>query len=119
MRFEVIDGDERDGAGERDRLCLHHADEDAADETGPAGGGHRGEIAEADARLRQRPHDDAVEMIEMGARRHFRHDAAERPMLRQLRQHHIGADARACLAHHGRRRLVAAGFDAENEHGGR
>ena len=104
-------------ARQRDGLGLGHADDDAADEAGPARRRHRVEIAEADARLGERPRDQPVEMIEMRARRDLRHDAAIGPMLGQLRQHQIGADARRAVAHHRGRGLVAARLDAQHQHG--
>ncbi len=113
----MVDGDEGNATGERDRLGLHDADEDAADEARPGGRGDAGEIAHADAGLGQRAGDDAVEMVEMGARRDLRHDAAIGAMLGQLGEHDVGADALAGVAHHRRRGLVAAGLDAEDQHG--
>ena len=62
-----------------------------------------------------RPGDQAVEVQQMGARRDLRDDAAERPVLVFLRQHQVGEDA-AVAGDHRRRRLVAAGLDAEHDH---
>ena len=65
----------------------------------------------------QRLGDQPVEMADMGARRDLRHDAAIGRMIARLRQHDIGEDLALAVrvaAHHGRRGLVAGGFDAEN-----
>ena len=122
MTGEMIDGDERQAAGERDRLRLRHPDDDAADEARPAGRRDRVEGLEADAGRIEAPFDQPVEMIQMRPRRNLRHDAAIGAMLGELREHEIGADALRCrrrVADHRRRRFVAARLDPQHQHGGK
>ena len=80
----MVDGQERQLAGRRDRLGGHHAYEDAADEPGPGGRGDAVQVIEAHAGVLQRARDQAVDMIEVAARSDFRHDPAIGPVVFQL-----------------------------------
>ena len=115
MPFEVVDGDKRFGVRRGDRLGGHHADDDAADQSRAACRGDAVEIAERDAGIGHGARDDAVEIVEVGARGDFRHDAAIRPVLVELRQHDVGQD-RPVVANDRGGGFVAACFDAENDH---
>ena len=113
MAFEMVDGDERQAADERDRLCRHRADDDAADQAGTAGEGDAVEVAEIHRGLGEGAGDQRIEGFKMGARRDLRHHAAVRPMLGKLRAHQIGENPPvARVGDHRRRRLVAARLDA-------
>ncbi len=59
-----------------------------------------------------------IEVVEMSARGNLGHNTAIGHVLRELGVHQIGEDLRAGRrgGHHGGRALVAAGFDAENDH---
>jgi len=119
VALEMIDGDERDFARAGDGLGGGDADHHAPDQTGPAGRGDGGERTPTDPRPFQGARDQPVDVVEMGARRYFRHDAAERPMLGFLGQDFVGQHAAPGVlgvADHRRRRFVATGFDAENYH---
>ena len=120
----MVDRHQRLGVDQRDRLRGGEADDDAADQPGP--GRRRDPVDRVDREVgvRQRPRDDAVERLDMGARGDLRHHAAERRVLGDLRQHHVGQDlARpevppgpAALDHRGGG-LVACGLDSEYKHG--
>ena len=61
--------------------------------------------------------DDAVQRLDMGARRDLRHHAAEGRMLLDLAEHDVGQDLRlgaVAQFDHARRGLVATRLDAEN-----
>ncbi len=63
--------------------------------------------------------DDAVEQVDMGARRDLRHHAAETGVLVDLRVHDIGQDPAAAVAlalDHGGRGFVAGGLDTQHQH---
>jgi hypothetical protein len=86
----------------------------------PAGGGGDAvDLGKAAPGVAHGGRDDHIERLHMGARRDLRHHAAERRMLLDLRQHHIGKDgAAAILAPFDQRRrgLVAGRLDAEHDH---
>ena len=115
--LEVIaDGDERDLMGAGDGLGGHHADNHAADQSGPGGGGNSGQIAVAfDAGFGHGAGDQSVEVREVGAGRNLGDDAAIRLMFSHLAQNRMGAHP-AVAVHHGSGRLVATGFDTKNDH---
>jgi hypothetical protein len=76
VALQVVDGDQRQAAGQRHRLAEAQAHHDAADQAGAGGRGHPVEIIPADARVGHRPGDDAVDGVDVGARRDLRHHAA-------------------------------------------
>ena len=119
MRFEMVDRHERLGGGERQRLAGGEPDDDAADQAGPGGGRDAVEIGEFHLRLGERPRDDRVDDLDMGARGDLRHHAAEGGMFGDLAQHLVRQDFAAAVrpaADHGRRRLVAGRLDSQNAH---
>ena len=88
---------------------------------GPAVAATPSMIGEAAAGLAHRRRDDDVERLDMGACRDLRNHAAERRMLLDLRQHHVGQDGSAAVRRaldHRRRGLIAGRLDAEHDHGG-
>ena len=120
MGFEVIDRDQRLVVGQRDRLGHGQPDDEAADQTRPGGRRDAVERREADIGLRHRLGDDEVERFDMGAGGDLGHDAAERGMLVDLRQHDVGQNAAALAVRgefdHGGGGFVAGRFDAEHDH---
>ena len=97
MAFQVVDGDEGQAVHGGDRLGRHDADDHAADQPRPAGRGDAAEI-EAEARFGHGAGDQPVEVFQMGTRRDFRNDAADRAVVGELRQHEIGENFRRSAA---------------------
>ena len=119
MRLEMVDGDQRRTVHQRDRLGGGQADDDAADQAGPRGGGNGGQLLKTDAGFGHGAADDAVEQIDMGARRDLRYHAAERRMIRGLRVHDVGQDAGAAKGltlDHGGRGFIAGRLDPQHQH---
>ena len=119
MAFEVVDRVERLAGGRGQRLRRHQPDDQPADQAGTGGGGDRIDIGEPDAGIGERRLDNAVERLDMGARRDLGNDAAERRMLLDLAEHDVGQDVRPATGakrDDGCRGLVAARLDPENPH---
>ena len=118
VRLEVMHGDERAPAAERDRLAGDQPDDEAADQPGTGRRRDRIEVAKADARLAHRLARDEVEALDVGARGDLRHHAPVGPVPLPLRAHDVRQDAPAAVGRapdDGGRRLVAARLEAENE----
>ena len=114
--LQVVDGEQRLVVDGGDRLAGHEAHHDRADQAGAGGGGHAVQVGKAHARLIHGAGDEAVEMLDVAARRNLRHDAAVGRMVGALGEHEVGQHA--ALAGHDRgRRFVAARLDAEDDHG--
>ena len=121
MRLEVIDGDERLLVHHGDGLRRSEADDDAADQAGSGRRRDAVEGLEARARLRHGARDHEIERFDVGARRNLGHDAAERRMFLDLRQHQIGAHRGGAVVEafdDRRRRFVAGRFNSQHEHDG-
>ena len=114
--LQVVDGEQRLVVDGGNRLAGHEAHHDRADQAGAGGGGHAVEIGEAHARLIHGAGDEAVEMLDVAARRDLRHDAAVGRMVGALGEHEVGQHA-ALPGHDRSRRLVAARLDAKDDHG--
>ena len=117
--LEMIDRDQRRIVHHRNRLRRGEADDHAADQAGPGGGGHRRQLRKADVGFLHRLPDDAVEQVDMGARRDLRHHAAETGVFRGLRAHDIGQNPAAAVAlafDHGGRGFIAGGLDTQHQH---
>ena len=95
---------------QRDRLRGGEPDDHAADQAGPGRGRDRVEVVEAHARLDQRPGDDRVERLDMGARGDLRHDAAIGGVLGRSGAHHVRQDVAAPV---GRRSTTAAAVSSQ------
>jgi hypothetical protein len=112
--FKVVDGDQRQPLREGQRLGIGDAHQQRAGQSRTGGHSNRIQIGQSNSRLGQRrPHHrhDGPQMLAAGQ---LRHDAAVARVGRNLRGHDRGKRARPAL-HHGRRRLVAGGFNAEDE----
>ena len=81
VRFEMVDPDQWQAVGQRDRLGGDEAHDHAADEARAGGRGDGIEIAEARAGLCHRLRDDLVHAFHVGARGDLGHHAAVGPML--------------------------------------
>ena len=115
MCFQVIDRKQRLMVGQRDRLRGGQADDQAADQARAGSGGDAVQIAKRHLRFSHRLADDVIERLHMGACGDFRHHAAERRMLVDLGQHHIGQNRALRLAgplDQGRGGLIAGRLDA-------
>src|SRR3546814_20777623 len=64
VALEMVHREERPVPGERDGLGGHHADEDAADEAGPGGGGDPIQLRKSEAGLLHRLRDPPVAWVE-------------------------------------------------------
>ena len=113
--LEVVDAYEGQAFGVGDGLGRVHAHHQRPGESRPMGYAHRVEVVERDVRVRQRPLDDGDDLEQVLAGGDLRHDAAVAGVDVYLRGDGVGEDARA-VGHDGRRRLVAGGLDAEDEH---
>ena len=113
MALEVVDRGEREAARAGDRLGGLDAHEQRADEPGAAR--HRDEldVVELGPGLRERVVDDRVGELEVVAARHLRHDAAV-AVVHALARDHVRADLAVERDDRGAR-VVAAGFDAEDQ----
>ncbi len=89
MGLEMVDGDERLADRKRDPLGRHQPDNDPADQARSRGGRHAVEVPDGHPRLRKRPRDERIDNLDMGARRDFRHDAAEGRVSRDLAHHFV------------------------------
>ena len=72
-------------------------------------------------RLLQRGSDKAIEQLDMGARRDFRHDASVRRVLLELGAHNVGKDRAVSVGlkpHNRGSGLVATRLNAENREAG-
>jgi hypothetical protein len=115
----MVDRDQRRIVHHCDRFGGGEADDDAADQAGTRGGRDRRQLGVAHAGLLHRAVDDAVEHIDMGARRDLRHHAAEGGMLLGLRTHDIGQNAARPVAQaldHGGCGFIAGGLDSQHQH---
>ena len=92
VRLEVVDGDERLAARQRHALARHQPNKHAADEARTGRGRHAVEILGCDFRPRERPRDQEVDDLDMGARRNFRHNPAERRVRGDLTHQLVGED---------------------------
>ncbi len=114
----MVHRDQRRIMHHRDRLGGGQAHDHAADQPGPRGGGDRRKLGKANAGFLHRAADDAVEQIDMGARRDLRHHAAECGMLIRLRVDDIGQDSPRAIAlalDHGGGGFIAGGLDPKNQ----
>ena len=117
MAFEMIDRQQWLAVGQSDGLGHGETNDDAAQQTRSGSRGNAIEFRKPQARLRHGLSHQAIEVIDMGARRNFRDNAAIGRMIFQLRQHDVGEDQRAAVrppSHHCGSRLVTRGFDTEN-----
>ena len=80
MGLEVIDGDERLFVNERDGLGGGEPDHEPADEAGAGGGGNGCQVRKTNARIRERPGDEPIEDLDMGAGGDLGHDTAKGAM---------------------------------------
>jgi len=113
----MVDRIERLTSRPRDCLAGHQPNQKAADQSGTSRCSNGVDVGELHLRPRQCLLDQAVERIDMGARRDFRHDAAIGAVLVELAQDHVGLDPAGAgieAGNDGRGRLVTAGLDAEN-----
>ena len=115
MPFDMIDTDQRNVQTPRQSLCIAHADEQRADQSGTLRNGNRVNILKSYVRFCQRFSDNRLDFFEMLTRRQFGKNSAERTVQFDLRRN----DRRQNLsanAHNRRRRFVARTFDAQNQH---
>ena len=92
MGFEMIDADERNPGAKRHAFDQRHADQQRADQPGAVGHREAIDIGQGRAGVFQGAVDDRQDILNMLARRQFRHHAAIGPMHAILRRDHIGED---------------------------
>ena len=90
VRLQVVDRDEWLSGREGDAFSGHQSDQDPADQTRPRGCGDAVKLFRPDPRFEQRACDQRIDDLDVGARRDFRHDAAEGGMRRNLAHHFVG-----------------------------
>ena len=119
VRLQMVDRDQRLVVHKRDCLGHGQSDDHAADQARSGGRGNAVERGERQLRLVHRLGDDGIERLDMGAGGDFRHHAAERGMLADLRKNDVRQDAALSFRiplHHGGGGFVAGRFDAEDDH---
>ena len=92
MAAQVVDSGERFRPGRRQALAHTNADEQAADQAGPAGYGEEVEIGRLDLRIVQRPVEDRRQALEVVSRGELRHYSAKVPMQLDLGVDDVGQD---------------------------
>jgi hypothetical protein len=110
---QVVDRRERQPPGPCERLRRRDADEERADEPGPARDADEVEAVERRVRLAERLPDDGQHELEMAARRDLGHDAAEARVELGLRGDDVRPDL-TVVRDDRRSGLVARGLDAED-----
>ncbi len=119
MSFQMVDADEGFVRRPGERLSGGEADQQAADQAGAGGGGDGVDLVERHVGALERAADEMVEIIDMGARRDLRDDAAVGGMFGDLAHHLVGEDfARSvhALADQSGGRFVAGRLDTQNQH---
>ena len=118
VTFEVVDSDKRLAGTPGDRLRHHRADNQTSDQTGARGSGHSIDLGQHDIGLGERAVDHSIEMIEMRPRSNLGYDTTKRRMFDELRPKLIGQYPRTLRGRGNNCRggLVAAGFNAEDDH---
>ncbi len=120
MGLEMIDRHQRLAEHQRHGLGRGETDQNSPDQPRSAGRRHRIEVARCRAGLAQGLRHDTVDDLDMRARGDLRHHAAIGGVVLDLRAHDIGQDGAPAVRSdpdHRRRRLVAGGLDAEDQHG--
>jgi hydroxymethylbilane synthase len=118
MRLQVIDGNQRFGGGQRQRLGCGQADNQPADQPRASRHGDAVQLIEPEPGSREGFTDQRVQAFDMGAGGDLRNDPTKSAVLLPLRSDDVGEDAPSsrCVAqHHGCRGLIAAGFDAKHQ----
>ncbi|CEG10127.1 hypothetical protein BN961_03562 [Afipia felis] len=121
MRFEMIDRDQWRVVHKRDSLGGGEADDDATDQPRTGRRGHAVELRKFNACLGHGFFNQHVEHLDMGARGDFRHHAAERRVLGDLRAHDIGKNPARTVRmafDHGGCGFVAGRLYSQNQHCG-
>ena len=115
VSFQMIHADERDVAGQRDRLAGGQAHQQRPDQTGPDGRRHSVQVTEPDPRLLQRLLEHRVERLDVRPGGDLRYDPAEACVQIDLTGDEVAEDG-ASVLHHGDCRLVARCLDPEDPH---
>ena len=85
MTFEMVDGKKWFSSRPSQALCHHRTDYQTPDQTGSGGRGNAIDLSKRDPRLREGTSDQAVQVVEMRARRDFGHDPTVRSVFGKLR----------------------------------
>ena len=116
MRSDVVVADNGNVERRRDRLAGRQAHQQGTDEPGPDSHGHGDEVGAADAGPRDRLVDHRDDSFDVGAGRHFRHDAPP-PCVEQFLAGHDARQHGAVTRDDRGSGLVARGFDRKQWHG--
>ena len=114
VAFEMVDRDQRQPMDEAEGLGGDEAHHQPADQPGPRRRRYGCEVTEAEAGLAHRRLDQQVQPFDMGAGGDLGHHAAIGSMQVELCGDRSGKDP-AVRGHQGRRRLVAARLDAQDD----
>ncbi len=117
--LEMVHRDQRRIVHHCDRFRGGQSHDHAADQAGACGGGHCRKLRKANAGFLHRAGNDAVEQVDVGARRDLRHHAAEGGVLLGLRVDDIGQNAPRPVAlalDHAGCGFIAGGLDAQYQH---
>ena len=113
VTVQVVDRRERQPARPRERLRRGDADEQRADQPGPARDGDELDVVERRAGVAERLPHDRQDELQVPPRRDLGHDAAEPRVQVRLRGDDVGADLSVARDERGRR-LVARRLDPED-----
>ena len=111
----MIDGNKWNACGNRNRLGRHGADQHTADQTWSGGCCNTIQIGKSDPGFLHGFGNDPVDVFKMRPCRNFGNDTAKRPVIIDLRQHDVRADA-PCVINNSGCRLVTTGFNTQNNH---
>ncbi len=117
--FEMVHGDEGLARHQRQRLAGREPDHHPADEPRPRRRGDAVEVGQLHPRLVEGAAHDVIEPLEMGARRDFGNDAAERRVFLDLAVDLVRQDLAAPARPQGHDRgrgFVAGGLNSQNAH---
>ena len=119
VTLEVVDGDERLPERQGQGLAGRQAHHDATHKPGACRGRDPVEMFELHSGPVQRPLDQAIDDLDMGARGDLRHDAAEGRVVGDLAHDFVRQDFAAALLpkpHHAGSGFIAGRLDAQNAH---
>ena len=113
----MIDGEKRQSPGQCNSLGHAHAHNQPARKSRASRSSDGIKISHFSFAIAQSLGNQLVEMANMGAGRHFRHDAAVGRVIPDLTEHDIAENLASSIgmaAHHGGSGFIAGGFNAQN-----
>jgi len=119
MGLEMVDSDEGLPRRQRHALARHQSHQNAANQARSRRGRNPLEVPRLHSGAIERPDNQRIDDLDMGARRDLRHHPAEGRVRRDLAHHFVSQNLARPVGlepHHRRGRLVARRLDAQNPH---